>query len=161
MTAGASGSLQIDGSVVGQLPPAIDHDQPAVVITLDPRARADADECSGQTVAQHSDRCIHMLRRKALRPIWTANMQVKFRGACLNSSPTIRDQCLNAYRQARVVVGRSGAFETGLDDHAGISASDGEGDGCVILTGTSCPTPASAQGAAHRSCPRHQGVDAG
>ena len=81
--------------------------------------------CSGQTVAQHSDRCIHMPRREALRTIWTANMQVKFRGACLDGSPTIRDQCLNAYRPARVVVGRSGAVETGLDDHAGIPVSEG------------------------------------
>jgi hypothetical protein len=66
-----------------------------------------------------------MLRRKALRTIWTANMQVKFRGACLDGSPTSRDQRLNTYRQARVVVGRSGAVETGLDDHAGIPASNG------------------------------------
>jgi hypothetical protein len=56
--------------------------------------------------------------------------QMKFRGACLDGSPTIGDQRLNACRQARVVVGRSGAVETGLDDHAGIPASDGiSGDG--------------------------------
>jgi hypothetical protein len=47
--------VQIDGSMVGQLPPAIDHGQPAVVVTLDPRVRANADERSGQTLAQRSD----------------------------------------------------------------------------------------------------------
>ena len=55
-------------------------------------------------------------------------MQMKFRGACLDGSPTIRDQRLNAYRQARVVVGRSGAVETGLDEHAGIPVSDGSSE---------------------------------
>jgi hypothetical protein len=52
-------------------------------------------------------------------------MQVKFRGTCLDGSPAIGDQRRNAYRQARVVVGRAGAVETGLDDHAGIPVSDG------------------------------------
>jgi hypothetical protein len=112
--------VRIDGSVVGQLPPPTDHDQPAVVVTLDPRACADADECPGQTLAQRSHRCIDMLRRKALHTTWAADMQIAFRGARLDGSSTIRDQRLSAYRQARVVVGRSGAVETSLDDHAGI-----------------------------------------
>ncbi|MGC1951785.1 MAG: hypothetical protein WA970_04265 [Gammaproteobacteria bacterium] len=52
-------------------------------------------------------------------------MQMELRGACRDTSPTIRDQRLDACRQAWVVVGRSGAIEMGMDDHAGIPSFEG------------------------------------
>ena len=61
---------------------------------LDPRARADADERSGQAVAQRGDRYIDMLRRQALLAIRAADMQVEFRRAYLDRAPTILDQRL-------------------------------------------------------------------